>query len=129
MSAVSGRWLRRERGFVSGLRAELQEIVERLLQEHADQITLDQIGDAIGVRAVSTGEVDAMIDALEAAGREVAAGDKPRGEEHLHQVIRSIRELSAQLGRRPSQAEIAEHAGLTAADVSHALQLARIMQR
>lgn len=115
------------------MRAELQEIVERLLRESeaagSDQISLDQIGDAIGARAVSTADVDAVIEALEGKGRVVAAGDKPRGEEHLHVVIRSIRELSAQLGRRPTQLEIAEHAGLTQADVSHALSLARIMQR
>jgi DNA-directed RNA polymerase specialized sigma subunit len=47
----------------------------------------------------------------------------------LHRVIRSIRELSATLGRRPTAVEIAEHAGLSQADVSHALQLTRIMQR
>lgn len=118
---------------MSGLRVELQEVVERLLEESAaagtDQISLDQIGDAIGARAVSTLDVDFVIDALEQAGRVVAAGDKPRGEEHLHRVIRSIRELSAKLGRRPSPLEIAEHAGLSQSDVSHALQLTRIMQR
>jgi len=118
---------------VSGLRAELQEVVERLLHESAatgtDQISLDQIGDAIGARAVSTSDVDSVIEALEQAGRVVAAGDQPRGEEHLHLVIRSIRELSAKLGRRPSQLEIAQHAGLSQTDVSHALQLTRIMQR
>ena len=115
------------------MRAELQEIVEQLLRESAaqgsEQISLDQIGDAIGARAVSTADVDLMIEALEAVGRVVAAGDKPRGEQHLHSVIRSIRELNAQLGRRPTQTEIAEHAGLTQSEVSHALQLARIMQR
>lgn len=118
---------------MSGLRAELQQIVERLLQESqaagADQISLDQLGDAVGTLPVSTADVDLMIEALERAGRVVAAGDKPRGEEHLHLVIRSIRELSASLGRRPTQQEIAEHTGLTQADVSHALQLTRIMQR
>lgn len=118
---------------MSGLRAELQQVVERLLQESqasgSDQISLDQLGDAVGTLAVSTADVDAMIEAIERAGRVVAAGEKPRGEEHLHLVIRSIRELTTQLGRRPTQPEIAEHAGLTQTDVSHALQLARIMQR
>lgn len=116
---------------MSELRAELREIVETLLgqSEASEPISLDSIGDAIGSRAVSYVEVDAIIAALEIAGRTVEAGDKPSGERHLRAVIASIRALSAQLGRRPSQAEIAEHAGLTRSQVGHALQLARIMQR
>lgn len=116
---------------VSDLRSELQQVIEQLLRESeaSRQVTLDQIGDAIGARAVSYVDVDAVIDALESAGRVVEAGAKPRGEEHLQVIVRSIRELSLQLGRRPTQLEIAERTGLTQADVSHALQLARIMQR
>jgi DNA-binding MarR family transcriptional regulator len=113
------------------LRSELQAVTEQLLRdsEASGHVSLDQIGDAIGARAVSISEVDAVIDVLERAGRIVAPGDKPRGEAHLQAVVRSIRELSAQLGRRPTQVEIAERAGLTQSEVSHALQLARIMQR
>ena len=116
---------------MSELRSELQHVIEQLLRdsEASGHVTLDQIGDAIGARAVSYVDVDAVIDALESAGRAVEAGAKPRGEEHLQVIIRSIRELSLQLGRRPTQPEIAERAGLTQAEVSHALQLARIMQR
>jgi 2-hydroxychromene-2-carboxylate isomerase len=113
------------------LRIELRVIVELLLRESetSGEVSLDQIGEAIGARAVSVNDVDLLVDALERAGRVVAAGSKPRGEEHLQLVVRSIRELSVQLGRRPSSLEIAERAGLTQAEVSHALQLARIMQR
>jgi 2-hydroxychromene-2-carboxylate isomerase len=116
---------------VSELRSELQEVVAQLLRrsEASGHVTLDQIGDAIGALAVSFVEVDAVIEALERAGRVVEAGDKPRGEEHLQAVVRGIRELSAKLGRRPTHQELAEHAGLTSAELSHALQLARIMQR
>lgn len=116
---------------VSELRSELQQVIEQLLRESeaSGQVTLDQIGDAVGARAVSYVDVDAVIDALESAGRVVEAGAKPRGEEHLQLIIRSIRELSLQLGRRPNQLEIADRTGLTQAEVSHALQLARIMQR
>jgi hypothetical protein len=110
---------------------ELQQVVEQLLRESetAGRVSLDQIGEAIGARAVSFVEVDAVMAALEQAGRVVEAGEKPRGEEHLQVVVRSIRALTSQLGRRPNHAEIAEHAGLSSAEVSHALQLARIMQR
>ena len=106
-------------------------MIEQLLRESeaSGHLTLDQIGDAIGARAVSYVDVDVVIDALESAGRVIDAGAKPRGEEHLQLIVRSIRELSVQLGRRPTQPEIAERSGLTQAEVSHALQLARIMQR
>jgi hypothetical protein len=116
---------------VSELRTELEEIVELLLRESeaSGQVALDQIGDAVGARAVSYVDVDAVISALEAAGRTVEAGAKPRGEEHLQLIIRSIRELSTELGKRPTQQQIADRTGLTQAEVSHALQLARIMQR
>ena len=116
---------------VSELSSELEQVVVLLLAESAatGHVTLDQLGDAIGAMAVSYVDVDAVISALEAAGRIVEAGAKPRGEEHLQLIIRGIRELSSQLGRRPTQPEIAERTGLTQAEVSHALQLARIMQR
>lgn len=116
---------------VTELRSELQQVIEQLLRESeaSGQVTLDQIGDAVGARAVSYVDVDAVIDALESAGRVVEAGAKPRGEEHLQLIVRSIRELSLQLGRRPTQPEISARTGLTQAEVSHALQLARIMQR
>jgi DNA-binding MarR family transcriptional regulator len=113
------------------LRAELQQVLEELLRQNepSKPISLDSIGDAIGHRAVSYVEVDAMIEALEAAGREVESGEAPRGEQDLQAVVLSIRHLSVELGRRPNQAEIAEHAGLTLARVTHALWLARLMQR
>jgi DNA-binding transcriptional ArsR family regulator len=116
---------------VSELRTELEQIVELLLRESeaSGRVSLDQIGDAVGARAVSYVDVDAVMSALEAAGRTVEAGAKPRGEEHLQLIIRSIRELSAQLSRRPTHQEIAERTGLSQAEVSHALQLVRIMQR
>lgn len=116
---------------VSQLSNELALIVEQLLRdsEATGQVSLDQIGDAIGVRAISYVEVDAVISALENAGRTIEAGEKPRGEEHLQIIVRSIRELSVELGRRPTQPELAERTGLTRAEISHALQLARIMQR
>ena len=116
---------------MSGLRSELEQVVEQLLRdsEASGVVSLDQIGDAIGTRAVSYVDVDAVIGALEVAGRAVEAGAKPRGEDHLQRIVGSIRELSAQLGRRPTQPEIIAHTGLTQAEVSHALQLARIMQR
>jgi hypothetical protein len=113
---------------VTQLRAELRKIVEQLLAG-GDDVSIDAIGEAIGVRAVSVPEVDAIIQALEDAGRTVVGAGELRGEESLRAVVGSIRTLSGSLGRKPSSMEIAEHAGLTVEQVRHALFLARIMQR
>jgi len=116
---------------VPDLRAELKLIVDDLLRSSADagEVSLDAIGDAIGVRAVSMDEVDAMIEALESAGRAVVGAGDLRGEASLRAVVTSIRALSGSLGRRPNHREIADHASLTLEQVRHALFLARIMQR
>ena len=113
------------------LRAELRRVVEVLLKGSASsgEVTLDAIGDAIGVRAVSTEEVDAMLQALEAAGRVIGGAPDLKGEDSLRAVVASIRGLSEKLGRRPNHAEIASDSGLSPAQVRHALFLARIMQR
>lgn len=70
-----------------------------------------------------------MISLLEKRGRQVIAPSHGRGEEHLASVVSAARILSAELGRRPSSAEVALRAGLSAAQVKHALMLARVMQR
>ena len=106
-------------------------MVEQLLAGSvgSGEISIDVIGDAIGVRAVSVQEVDAIVQALEDAGRTVVGAGELRGEESLRAVLGSIRSLTGALGRKPSQAEIAEHAGLSIEQVRHALFLVRIMQR
>ena len=113
------------------LRPELKVIVERLLQSslHSGEVTLDAVGEALGVRAVTVDEVDTMILALEAAGRSVVGAGELQGEASLRAVISSIRALSGSLGRRPNPAEIAAHAGLTPEQVRHAEFVARVMQR
>jgi hypothetical protein len=116
---------------VPDLRPDLKRIVDVLLQRSRDsgQVSLDAIGEAVGVLAISTVEVDAMLEALESAGRAVVGAGELSGEASLRAVVTSIRALSGSLGRRPNHTEIANHAGLTLEQVRHALFLARIMQR
>jgi hypothetical protein len=116
---------------VTKLRRELRAIVERLVASSATSrhISLDALGQAIGVQAVSYAEIDAMITALEARDRRVEATTEGRGEEYLRLVIGAVRSLSGELGRRPSPSEIALRTRLSLEQVRHALLLARIMQR
>lgn len=116
---------------VSILRRDLLEIVDRLVAESpgSESISLDDLGQAIGLKSVSYAEIDAMISALEARDRKVEATTEGRGEEYLRLVVDALRTLSYELGRRPSLNEIALRTRLNHEQVRHALLLARIMQR
>lgn len=117
---------------VSALRPELQTILDSLLSSSVagGEVSLDALGDAIGAKAVSFPEVEALVAQLEAAGRKVVGSlEDLRGEEHLRSVISSVRSLQGSLGRKPTMQEIAAHAGLSLEQVRHALSLAKIMQR
>jgi 2-hydroxychromene-2-carboxylate isomerase len=116
---------------VSRLRPELVRIVDELLRGTiaGDSVTLDAIGEAIGARAIGQDEIDAMLSAIEARGRRVVSAEGGQGESHLKSVLAAARVLRTELGRPPRPDEIASRAGITRAEVQHALALARIMQR
>lgn len=116
---------------MASLAPELTPVLERLLadSERGGRVALDAVGAALGARAASYDDIDALFDALEAEGRSV---DGPRGggaEGRLRQVVAIARVLVVELGRTPRAHEIATRAGLSTVDVHHALALARIMQR
>ena len=113
------------------LRPELATVVDELLRDTAkgDAISLDAIGEAIGVRAASADDIDLMISTIEQEGRHVVSPEGGRGEAKLKSVLDAARTLRAELGRAPRHDEIAARAGLSREDVQHALALARIMQR
>ena len=113
------------------MRKELRVIVDKLVaaSEVTRQVSLDALGQALGIQSVSYVEIDAMISALEARGRTVEAASGGKGEEYLRQVVTAVRSLSHELGRRPSPSEIALRTRLSLEQVRHALLLAKIMQR
>jgi 2-hydroxychromene-2-carboxylate isomerase len=116
---------------VTQLRNELSAIVDKLAtaNQATGKVTLDALGDAIGVLAVSVPEIDDVITRLEARGIDVVAPQNERGEEHLRKVLTALRALTPQLGRKPTTGEIAAHAGLSAEQVRYALLLSQVMQR
>ncbi len=123
------------------LRGELRTIVEALLTSSAStkEVSLDAIGQAIGTRAITPVEIDAMIAALEASGRAVTSPfasphgpdgpERGAGEDRLKAVVAAARVLAPELGRPATVAEIAARSGLALDEVRHALALLRIMQR
>jgi hypothetical protein len=115
----------------ASLRPELQAIVDALLASSADtrQVNLDALGEAIGARAITTPEIEAMIDALDAAGRKLVGPEGGAGEDRLKTVIATARTLGPELGRKPTIPEIAARSGLSDDEVRHALFLVKVMQR
>jgi hypothetical protein len=113
------------------LRAELHEVLVRLLEASAasGKIELDTVGEALGSIAVSTDEIDALLQALEARGREITSPSGAGAERHLKQVVTAARALKARLAHRPTLAEVAAEAALTPEQVLVALALLRVMQR
>ena len=113
------------------MRAELQAIVDELLASSADtgEVHLDAVGEAIGARAITTPEIEAIFDALEHAGRKLVGPSGGAGEDRLKAVVSAARTLASALGRKPTVAEIASEAGLSEAAVKHALALLEVMQR
>jgi len=91
-------------------------------------VSLDQVAEAIGAAPVTMSDIEAIFDALEAAGRRVEAEmkDPPAA---LAQVLKTVRSFSAVSGRRPTVPEIAEHAGLSVGEVRFALLYARVLVR
>jgi len=113
------------------LRRELTDVVNKLLRdsEQSGTIHIDEVGAAIGVLSVSTQEIEAVVNALEAKGRKINSPSGGKGEVWLGKVLSSARALRLLHGRRPSTSEIALHAGLSTSEVRHALALATIIQR
>jgi hypothetical protein len=105
-------------------------IVELLTQEanSAEVVSLDRVGEAIGAAPVTQQDIEAIFDALEAAGLRVEAElkDPPAA---LAQVLKAVRAFSAVSGRRPTLTEIAQHSGLSVGVVRFALLYARVLVR
>ncbi|HYP76676.1 MAG TPA: hypothetical protein VER12_11995 [Polyangiaceae bacterium] len=108
----------------------VSEIVGKLLtgRPSGAAISLDEVADAIGTAAVTMPEIEAIFDALEAAGHSVAAEPK-NPPAALAKVLSTVRSFSAVSGRKPNLAEIAQHSGLSVGEVRFALLYARVLVR
>ena len=113
------------------MRPELEEVVAALLQGSAvgDDVSIDAVAEALGGRAASADEIEAIFVQVEEAGRNVVGPQGARGEARLRRVVETARLLLGELGRTATTDEIAARAGLTPDEVRHALALAQVMQR
>lgn len=131
---------------------DLQAIFEALVAAHPDGLTLDELSEELLHKPVGYAEIDLLIGALEEAGfdllqdpervpppprsgssgqspppptRDLEGQATPTRPEQLMQVLTAARELTAELGRRPTAAEIAGRTGLTAVAVLRALRFGK----
>jgi hypothetical protein len=111
------------------IRPELRQALDALIASGQRSLTLDQLSEAIGLVAVSSTDVEALMDGLEAAGVQVQSPDPVDLQQELQQVIRAARTLRDELGRAPHADEIAPRAGLDGAAVRRALLFARVLSR
>jgi biotin operon repressor len=111
------------------LRADLQDIVNTLLAAGGDDLSLNELADALGNRSVSYAEVEEMIEQLERGGIELESPEPADLPAELRQVILSARTLTGELGHAPTPSEIADRSGLPETIVRRALVYARVLSR
>src|SRR5688572_14236350 len=111
------------------MRPALSAVLESLLANRPTEVSLDAIAEALGTTAVTPDEVGTLIDQIEATGAEVVGAPPSDLREDLTRVLTSARALQVELGRKPSQDEIAAHAGLDAAALRRALLFGRVLSR
>ncbi len=108
--------------------AYVPAVLAQLLAEGGTALSLDAVADAIGALPVTMQDIEAIFEGLEAAGRTIEAErrDPPAA---LKQVLTTVRSFSAVSGRRPTVPEIAQHSGLSVAEVRFAMLYARVLVR
>ena len=113
------------------MRAEVARVMASLLvtSEKSKTISLDEIGEALGVMAITAEEIDVLVVTLESRGRRILGPSGGGGESRLKVVIATARDLRAELSRPPKPAEIAARASMTEQEVRHALALAKVISK
>lgn len=105
----------------------IERVVAVLLSSGPRAVTLDEVGEAIGTRAVDAREVELLFACLEERGGSLI-------EEHdgalvplLQKVLATARALR-QEGEKPSPTKIAKESGLSARAVRVALLYAEVIK-
>ena len=112
------------RGRERPMRPAIDAIVQELLQRHraSGRVHLNDLGEVIGVQAVTQAEIEAIVDRLEAEGLRVGEALDEEDMSMLRAVLDAVRRLRESLGRRPTVAEIARGAGCAEHEVRRALE-------
>lgn len=116
---------------MTALRPALLAVVDALLaaSEDARTVDIDAIGDALGTEVATGADVEAVFDALEAAGRTIVAPEGGHLKARLGDVLAAARSIGAATGRRATIGEIAAATDLREDQVRHALAFGSILGR
>jgi hypothetical protein len=106
------------------MREAVRAVLQELLARHPEggHVHLNDLAEVIGTRVVTTDEIDALIGALETAGRRVGEPLDGGDVTVLREVLESVQRLRAYLGRRPTVGEIAADSGHADHEVRRALE-------
>jgi Sigma-70 region 3 len=107
------------------LSPHLRPLFGALLAAHPDGLSLDELGEELVRKPVTHADIEELIGALEEAGFDLAGPGPQARPEELARVLTAARALTAETGKRPTAAEIAERAGLSPIAVRRALRLGR----
>ena len=103
-------------------------VMQQLRNRSASSITLDELGDMIGVRTITAAQIETLIVALEEAGVTVGGDQQPDLKQLLKTVVLTALELRRQ-GVRPTAAKIAEKSGLSPQAVKIALLYSEVIRK
>ncbi len=109
------------------LESWLNEIEQRLLPEGPRVLSLDEIGEAIGVDSVGSDDVEALLAHLEAAGATIVGTNDEGLAPLLKKVLLTAHRLKAE-GERPSPENIAARSGLSPRAIRVALLYADVLK-
>lgn len=91
----------------------MSEVIGRLERLPGTTVDLDQIAVALGGRAASQEDIEAIFDGLEAAGKNVEDTPNPERVMSAVAIVKRSVALAKRLGRPPSLAETAAAADVT----------------
>lgn len=101
--------------------------VARLLPDGARTLTLDEVGEAIGDRTVSSVEVELLLSELERAGATIVESGGEDLPQLLRRVLAAAREIKA-FGGSPNPTSISARSGISVRAVRVALLYADVLK-
>ncbi|HXS16920.1 MAG TPA: hypothetical protein VN764_07015 [Polyangiaceae bacterium] len=109
--------------------SELHDFIWARLRERPSRtITLDELGDAVGARAITAAQIEALIVSLEEAGVTIGGDEQPDLKQLLKTVVQTALDLRRR-GERAHAASIAAASGLSPAAVKIALLYSEVIRK
>lgn len=106
----------------------LERVSAQLIAQEGTHVSLDVIGEAIGLEVARPDEIEQLFQRLEQAGKTVGGTEGERLQPLLFRVLQAARQLRAEQERATSEA-IAQRTGLSVREVRVALLYGEVLSR